>query len=59
MLAIAENSNEFVEDMKESKKTLATTLHIYRGARPTLHITYIKVKKEKLHFIYGPKYKGR
>ena len=43
MLAIAENSNEFVEDMKESKKTLAT---IYRGARPTLHITYIKVKKK-------------
>ena len=42
------------KDIKESKKVIHNCIHItyiYIVARPTLHVTYIKLKKEKLHFI--------
>ena len=50
--------------IKESKKIIHNCIHItyiyiYIVARPTLHVTYVKLKKEKLHFIAlnikGPK----
>ena len=42
------------KDINESKKIIHNYIHItyiYIVARPTLHVTYIKLKKEKLHFI--------
>ena len=44
-----------IKDIKESKKIIHNCIHItyiYIVARPTLHVTYIKLKKEKLK---GPK----